>query len=190
MWKNRSFYMAYLNRALSRVSLFSLMSLWLLVTAAPTQAQSQMRLHTLKIAYVYNFSKFIEWENHPSEKIGADTDHTFQLCLISEDSQLQNTFLKLTQKSTENAPLLASHLKAEDNNKHCQIIYISGTQENIHPLDLDTQTLTVTDQADTKALIHFKVINNKLRFDIDKTRAEAMGLRVSSKLLRLAHEVY
>jgi hypothetical protein len=50
--------------------------------------------------------------------------------------------------------------------------------------------LTVTDSTSrVHGIINFAVIENHVRFDIDEAAADAASLRISSKLLELAHEV-
>jgi hypothetical protein len=49
--------------------------------------------------------------------------------------------------------------------------------------------LSVTDgakSADAKGIVHFVVLENRVRFEIDVQAASASGLKISSKLLDLA----
>jgi hypothetical protein len=70
----------------------------------------------------------------------------------------------------------------------CQILFTSDAEA----LDAvkDRPVVTVTDSGvRPRGIISFVVIDNHVRFDIDAAEADNVGVRVSSKLLNLAHAV-
>jgi hypothetical protein len=54
----------------------------------------------------------------------------------------------------------------------------------------DRPVVTVTDSGiSAHGIINFVVVDNHVRFDIDEAAADAIGIKISSKLLELAHAV-
>ncbi|MGH1370891.1 MAG: YfiR family protein [Cellvibrionaceae bacterium] len=158
--------------------------LFAFVTVMPTTAwaMDEIRLNALKVAYVYNFTKFIEWQERPA---GG-----FRICLNTENQALIREFEKIEKKGPR-VIVLNDDKDAPTQWNDCQIIYLET------PLELPENstrsfdnTLLVSEMKSEDAQIYFVLINNKLRFSIGKDRAEKAGLSISSKLLRLAHEIY
>ncbi len=174
--------MRYRNKSL-RPQILS----WLLFVSSTLVSQfvwsmDADRLNQLKVAYVYNFTKFIEWKNTEL--------NNFDVCLNIRNEDLAKEFSKLTAKG-----LRIRRIENDDTTtndwRECHIIYLDS------PLSLASDSirtfpdaLIISEVKDESAQIYFTLINNKLRFSIGRDRAEQAGLSISSKLLRLAHEVY
>lgn len=139
------------------------------------------RLNKLKVAYVYNFTKFIEWRNGPTKN--------FTICLFTKNLELIKEFSHI-EKRGPSIKVMEDQPEINSDSTSCQIIYLGSEAQKISNDFSGLNTLLVSETKNKDAQIYFVLIDNKLRFSIGKERAEQMGLSISSKLLRLAHEVY
>ncbi|NIB43032.1 YfiR family protein [Pseudomaricurvus alkylphenolicus] len=167
----------------SRASFYCspLVLLALLMWPAIGAANDLSRINALKIAYVYNFTKFISWKNPRAE--------TFNICLLSQNRAMRAGFLALARKSVQEIPVNILNVDPSAHVDSCQVLFVGDRTADLSGLDT-TGALVITDQDHIDAQIHFKIISNKLRFNIHRAEMEAKGLGISSKLLRLAYEVY
>ena len=145
--------------------------------------------YRVKAAFLYNFARFVSWPD------SATGHNEFSLCVLGTDpfGELVDS---LAGKQVHNKGLVIrrlSELVPEDN---CQLIYISS--ENTIDLDATLSllrtnpVLTVSDMDDfitRGGIIRFRLVDKKVRFDINIDAANTAGLTISSKLLSLAHIV-
>lgn len=161
---------------------YRLIPLALLLLSSATMGMDEKRLNKLKVAYIYNFTKFIEWKKAPTDQ--------FNICLKTQNKALIGAFSEIEKKGPK-ITVLTADSNNEEHWETCQIIYLESpimlSEKTIESLP---NTLLVSEVKSESAQIYFILINNKLRFSISKNRAEQAGLSISSKLLRLAHEVY
>ena len=143
--------------------------------------------YKLKAAFLYNFSRFVTWPEHARQKNGE-----FNLCILGSDP-FRELLDPLSGKSVQNSSLNIKRLTTLDQDHGCQIIYISQTgNRNLKHImsGLKTQAaLTVSDIEGFTAyggIIQFKLVDNKVRFNINTDNASQAGLTISSKLLSLA----
>ncbi len=147
----------------------------------------------LKVAILYNLAKFIEWPSHRFQKRNSPVT----LCIYAETPYIEaarRVANKPVQKSRVLAVEVVSH---ESDLSVCHIIFISKTTtahlKKIPKQLLTSATLTVGETEDFikyGGIINLIEINKKLRFEINLKKAESLSLKISSKLLRLAKEVY
>jgi hypothetical protein len=148
---------------------------------------NQATEYKVKAAFLYNFSRFVTWpENTPRE------NGKFNLCILGSDP-FRELLNPLSGKSIQNSSLNIKRLATLDQQHTCQIIFISqtGSRNLKHIMSaLKKQpVLTVSDIKDFTAyggIIQFKLVDNKVRFNINIDNASRAGLTISSKLLSLA----
>lgn len=148
------------------------------VLVLSSSALAQQPMAALKVAYVYNFTKFIDWP-------AADSGSVLTLCLIEPDPELEVQFRALDGRSVGEARMRLLRLSPADDISACHVLY----SEEPLPVAGDSGVLVVTDQSRPGSVINFSVTGQKLRFDIDRGEARRRGLKISSRLLRLAREV-
>ena len=143
--------------------------------------------YDVKAAFLYNFTKFVEW---PSSALTERSD--FQLCVLGEDPFGKSLKMVEDEKvAGRRITLLRTPKLAEP--EGCHILFISRSERNRIPeilLDLGTApVLTVSDTSgflDQGGIINFVLEGSKVRFEINQAAAERAGIKISSKLLRLA----
>ncbi len=168
--------------------LFVLLMLLLLSWSEPVLAQSRNE-YAVKAAFVFNFALLTEW---PITSISG-SPATMLLCVVG-GSDLPEAFKSIEGKMIAER---AFHVVAVDkggNLPDCQIIFY---REEVTTEDLvrtlyavkGKAVLTIGDKNNVTKLggaIHFFTDNGKLRFAINPTVIPEQGLKLSSRLLKIA----
>jgi hypothetical protein len=146
--------------------------------------------YDLKAAFLYNFTKFVDWP--PSAF--PDAGSSLKICVLGEDPFGRSLKAlageneevggrKLTVISKESLPRPGG----------CQVLFISRSEQERLPQILaavkGAPVLTVGDSRgflDHGGIINFILEGSKVRFEINPEAADRVGIKISSKLLRLA----
>jgi hypothetical protein len=181
--------MAFLKRALPA----ALLGLALLLVAPPAAVRAQVAAseYDVKAAFLFNFTKFVEW---PGSAFSDDRG-TLQLCVFGG-----NPFGKSLESVIDEE--VGGHRlgvrRVEDPGKlaGCHVVFIDPSENDRTPQVLSSlrgePVLTVGDNRgflDRGGIINFVLEGTKVRFEINQEAAERAGLKISSKLLRLALRV-
>ena len=145
----------------------------------------------VKAAYLYNFTKFVSW---PVSAFSGTTD-PLTLCVVGEPAVVKAVEDIVTGEHVEGRPLrVLSQLP--DGPLPCHVLFIGrGAGDRTLQLMRAAGTapiLTVGNSArflQQGGMIAFVVESRRVRFDIRIEPAERVGLRLSSKLLRVARHV-
>jgi YfiR/HmsC-like len=136
----------------------------------------------VKAAYLYNFTKFINWPDQKGKPI--------RIC-VSGDSSLANVLVDLASKQGGQGGFSVSS-GANINPTECQILYVSASdRENDSLLNLvkEQNILTVSDDpsfTERGGIVTLFSENGKIRFEINLPATRKTNLKISSKLLELA----
>jgi hypothetical protein len=156
------------------------------LVSANAQAPSE---YQVKAAFLYNFTKFVEWPQTGSDPAGTS---------ISIGILGQNPFGATLEgiikgKSLDGRPLVLRQLKKLDEARNCQIVFVSAGESKRIGKILESlkgaPVLTVGDSrgfAESGGMINFIVEDSSVRFEINPDAARESGLKISSKLLSLA----
>ncbi|MDY6987911.1 MAG: YfiR family protein [Thermodesulfobacteriota bacterium] len=147
--------------------------------------------YVLKAAFLFNFAKFVEW---PAEAL-TDDQRVISLCVFGEDP-FGGALESIEGKTVKGRKVMTSRSKSLADLKECHILFISRSMEKDMAWILaelrDLSVLTVGDTENFThrgGIINFVTVGNKLRFDINMKAARENGLKISSKLLKLANKV-
>lgn len=164
----------------------------LALLASNTEAQPVAGEYEVKAAYLLNFARFVEWlpETLPAGaplQIGIVGKHLF-------GSALEQV---LRGKSANGHPIVLRQLQWQDDLANCHIVFISASEESHLPEILATlgrrHVLTVSD-IDRFALrggmVEFRMVGNRVRFDIHRGPARVAHITISSRLLSVARAVH
>jgi hypothetical protein len=143
----------------------------------------------LKAAYLVTFARLVEWPPAtPKERL--------TLCVLGNDP-----FGSFLEQSAAGKTVQGRHLVIHRSNQlqdlaDCQILFVSPSEKNQLPSILrilrESRILTVGETDVFTHLgggINFFTDENNLRFEINKTATDRAGLRLSSKLWKLAKVV-
>ena len=149
--------------------------------------------YRLKAAFLYNFSKFIEW---PADAFQSDKAPIL-LCVFRDDPFGNDLDEILQGKTVNGREVLARRIYELRELKSCQLVFVSYREDD-HLSEIlnslrGTSALVVGESdgfAERGGGIQFFLENNKLRFAVNVDAVHKARLRVSSKLLALARIVH
>ncbi len=147
--------------------------------------------HQVKIAFLYNFAKFIDWP------AGAFPDPAtpMNLGLLGNDPFCREAEAALQGKIVNGRRLVARRVRSGDPLTGIDVLFVSPAQSDVRAILAKLRgapVLTVGDAEDFARLggiINFRMEENKVRFEINPAAAERAGLKISSRLLSIARLV-
>ncbi len=148
--------------------------------------------YEVKAAFLYNFLKFVALPVPPA---GSSAD--IRICLLGELPQ-GRPFEQLQDQPVGDRKIKVSRLRSVSSVRDCTVLFIASTEEKRLPeiikLLNGSGTLTVGDTAAVSApkgvMINFCLVDKKVRFHINSDASRRAGIKISSKLLKLAEKVY
>ena len=166
------------------------LALFLLTSLVLPRAAAQVREYDVKAAFLLNFTKFIEW---PADAF-ADSNSPFAICIIGQDpfgSALDDV---LKGETVAGRNIAIRRISDIPEPKSCQMVFTTeaGKEAVAGLRRLGQGVLTVGEGENfvrEGGIIGFVIDNRRVRFDINRTAAEAAGLKVSSKLFTVARVV-
>ncbi|HEV2489104.1 MAG TPA: YfiR family protein [Candidatus Acidoferrales bacterium] len=174
------------------------MTLWAIALALtaggrPAFAQSdQVGEYDLKAAILYNLVKFVEW---PSSAY-PDSQAPTMLCVLGQDQFSDALELPGYAQKANGRPISIRRLKDEKGIRDCQVLYIGTSERRAIPQILsrlkESNVLTVGEMSQFAVqggIIQFTLEDKQVRFQINLDAASRMSLKISSRLLMLAHIV-
>lgn len=175
-WRNR------LVHGLCALTVFGLLSF------APAAWGNDLPEYRLKSAFLYNFVLFTEWP--------AEVGTTFNLCIHGQD--LFGTELDALQgKTVGGRSIVVQRMVGRESLNGCQVVFIAASAMGGLPRVLEvlrgSPVLTVADSPDAArqgVAVNMVVGQSKISFEVNLKAARGARLNLSSKLLRLATEVY
>jgi hypothetical protein len=159
---------------------------------APAGALAQETLESpIKATFLYRFADFVGW---PPGVTGGPGD-PLNICIVGRDVFGEVIDQAVAGQSAAGRALAVYRLAYLDVDSACHIAYIAGSEEQSVDAALavaqDAPLLTVTDEAngETRGMVHFELVDDRVRFHIDEAEASARGLTVNSRLLNIAVSV-
>ena len=151
-------------------------------------ARAQPREAAVKAAFIPRFVRYVEW---PAAARPAARE-PFQLCVIGRDGfglLLDNA---ARRETLEGRGVTVRRLAGVDGAGGCHLAVVRGAT----PLDTGRMLralngrpiLTITDAraGPQRGMVHFVVVDGRVRFFVDEAAASQHGLVISSRLLTLA----
>ena len=157
---------------------------------ASAGAQPQNRVtdeYQVKAAFLYNFAKFVQWPQ------AADKSQPLTVCVFGDAAFGDVLQQMVGGKSVQGRDVAVRRLRAGDDSRACQILFISAADAR-HTAELlagasGAPVLTVGETTPFRregGLVRFYVEGNRLRFQINANGAQQAGLKISSQLLGIA----
>jgi hypothetical protein len=160
---------------------------WVLLATPFFVASAHASEASLRVAFVYNFLKFIEWPQRDEQPIS--------LCALGAEGITRQALAQLEKKSQQHRRIRVVYLdKAGDLQQHltsCQMIYRPDTGARFPiPAQLPPGVLLVADEPDPGdkrvAIALVRTLDNRIEFIINEIAIGQSGVKVSSQLLKLA----
>jgi hypothetical protein len=168
-----------------------LAALTVAVVSVCVQAAGQQSLErNVKAAYLYNFAKFVAWpEPAPSSE--------FRICVVGDPAFAAAVDDLIKGENAAGRQLVRREPATPEAARECQILFI-GSQATDNGTGLlnavrRSPVLTVGDAPgflERGGAIRFVTEDDRARFDISPAAADLAGLKISSKLLRVARRLW
>jgi hypothetical protein len=158
------------------------------VTVAAQRPES--REAAVKAAFLYNFTKFVEWP----DSAFAQPSAPFLVCAFADPAFRSELDGILRNEQVHGRPIAIAPATLEDA-RACHIAYFaqSEAERQVRMLDAlkHAPVLTVGEGQrflEQGGVVAFLLENNRVRFSVSKANADAAGLNISSRLLRVARD--
>jgi hypothetical protein len=182
-----------MNRT-AQIILLTLASLLAVMPGGHTAAADERSLeYPAKAAIVYHTVQFTEW---PAAAF-ADPKAPIVVGLVGTDIFKGALESAVKDRSAWGRPLVFRHFASADKIEPCQVLVVSPSEKDRLAAVLDRvrgkHTLTISDADNfitAGGMMRLMILDNKPRFEIRLKAAEQAGLKISSKLLKLAAKVY
>lgn len=154
-----------------------------------THAQSLPLEYQVKAAFLYQFSKFVEWPTNAFET----SESPLVIGILGADPIADAMLSSIEGKEVRGHRVVVKQARSvEELTKHHVLFITSGSvdrmTETLRTLK-GTSVLTVSEVegfAGRGGMIGFITIENKIKFEINPGAAQRANLKISSQLLKLA----
>lgn len=142
----------------------------------------------IKVAFIYNFAKFVEW---PPTSFAAG-NNALHVCLWG-DSVLENKLHLLDGRIAQGRTINVKSLASNHDGQGCHIVVVGGGSDAQRQQMLTTvatsSVLTISDSPgfiQQGGMISLFVAANRVQFSVNLTAAQSSGLKLSARMLQLA----
>lgn len=168
---------------------------WLLVlagfvpgwTLTDLRAQGVYDEDSVKAAFLYHFSTFVVWPDT------RQADEEFVIAVLGDDDVAEELEIYLPGHAIQGRPMRARRLEDIEDVTDEDVVFIGAARLRSLSADLaaleNRPILVVTDAEgalDQGAIINFRNVDQRIRFEISVPAAEDAGLVLSSRLLAAA----
>jgi hypothetical protein len=178
-------------RQIRRASFFIIFACWIFSNVS-IKARSQNEEgaeYPVKLAFLYNFTKFVEWPSGAYRDPGAP----LMICIVGHDPFSQDLEGQLRTRTVGDRPVDVRTLRPNEDLSVCQIVFVPVTEKDRAGRILKglkgENALTVGETPGFAALggiVNLTVEGNKVHFEVNLLAAERAGLKISSRLLGIA----
>ena len=160
-----------------------------LAALAPAARGEAPREYQLKAAFIYNFVQFVEW---PAATF-ADNRTPLVLATVGDDPFQGALDKAVGGKTVGGRPLAVKHFARGADVQWCQMLFIAGGDDDqlaaaLQKIGNAPVLLVGEGEGFMRAggMVRFYEEDNRLRFEVNPKAAARVGLRISSRLLKLA----
>lgn len=148
--------------------------------------------YQVKAAFLLNFSRYVEW---PAATFPSP-DAPITICILGQDPFGPILDQLVQGERANNRPIRVQRSVPEASPQGCHIAFIGLSERTAIAEDISglrgSRVLTVSEVpgfADAGGMIEFILVEGKVRFYINSAAAQAAGLTLSSRLLRVATQI-
>jgi hypothetical protein len=160
--------------------------------AAISAAPSISKEYQVKAAFLYNFTKFVEW---PKECFASPED-PIVICILGSNPFGEALETAVHERKVNGRPLVVQRVQTPGELTRASVLFVGAGEEVRLGRDLKAihaaGILTVGETERFTAIggvVTFKTIDDKVRFEINAAAAESARLKISAQLQKLATAV-
>jgi hypothetical protein len=177
------------SRRIRRISSFVIACWFFLSPAIALSLNEETAEYPVKLAFLFNFTKFVEWPPDSYRDPGAP----LAICIVGSDPFSPDLEEELRTRKVGNHPVEVNRLRPNDTLSVCHIVFVPVTEKDraarIVKSLKGSSALTVGETegfALQGGIINLTVEYNTLHFEVNPLAAARAGLKISSKLLSMA----
>jgi hypothetical protein len=159
--------------------------------AATGARADELAEYQVKVAFLYNFAKFVEWP----DRVFTGPAAPMSFCVMGDDP-FGDALDSIKGKTVKERKVAVKRISDISDAGSCHVLFISSSEDGRLEEIISTlgqgPVLLVGDMdrfARRGGMIKFRVENNKVAFEINAGTAKGAGLKISSQLLKLARTV-
>jgi hypothetical protein len=149
------------------------------------------REYEIKAAYLYNFGKYIEWDQ--AANAPAVDASEFVVGVVGENPFGDALQIVAQQKQIHGRSIVVHEIRSVDQYRPCQILFFSADAPEVLTSQVLQQarssaSLLVGERpgfARSGGIVNMYVEQNRVKFEINVDAAERSGIKISSKLLSI-----
>lgn len=145
--------------------------------------------YQVKAAFLYNFAKFVEWP----EDVLTDSNDPIVIGVFGNDPFGMDLDETIKGKTVKNRELVIRRFHQIQELEFCHILFIgSPEKKSLFSILERSEKLCILTVGETEdftrygGMIKFMIVENKVRFEINVESIDQAGLKISSKILKLA----
>jgi hypothetical protein len=163
---------------------------WSVFGQTPAKAADESLEYSVKAAFLFNFTKFIEW---PPDAF-AQSDAPLSICIFGADPFGKAVDETVAGEIVKGRRVIVQRINRAPAPKSCQVVFAGAPQKGDHNIlpELGRGVLTVGEGEtflSAGGMIAFVIENRRVRFEINQASAANAGLKLSSQLLKVAKSV-
>ncbi len=148
---------------------------------------------SVKAAFLYKFAQYVDWPATPARPAGEP----FTIGVLGAGALADDLLEMTADRTLDERPIKVRRVASGDGVDDLQVLFIAGEQRGKLGELLSSARgrpiLTVTDAEGALAdgsIINFTVMGERVRFEVSLPAAESSRLRLNSRLLAVAENVY
>ena len=165
----------------------------LLSASLPARAQiSSAEEYKLKLAFLYNFAKFVEW---PADAFPTP-QAPLNICIMGRDPFDNDLERQVSERSVNGRPYAIQGVRLGDKLGGCHIVFLPAGTDSSLPQVLEqlagSPAITVGESAGFArrgGTVNFVLEGTRLRFEVNLDLSQRARSRISSRFLALARIV-
>jgi len=178
-----------IHRKARRVCALAAVLAGLTVSTLAPAAEPAPTEYEIKAAFIYNFAKYVEWP----ENNDLDSGEAFIIGVLGADPFGALLDQIARSKTIGDKPIVIRRFEHVEDYTPCHILFVAASEHDRLPAILEklahSPALVMGDTAGfahAGVAVNFVIERSKVRFEINPAAATRAGLKISSKLLRLA----
>lgn len=168
---------------------FTLIVIFISGAFSYAQLNEAVKQENVIAAYIYNFTKFLEWPTNDS--------NYFYISIIGESKIIKPLNMIAEKEKINGKEIVIDEINDISNLKPNSMLYLSpGEEYKLQAIlrktsNMNILTISNSDGFARKGVcINFSVVNNKLKFEINRKAIEEAGIVPNTRLLSLAVKIY
>ncbi|MFY9743788.1 MAG: YfiR family protein [Candidatus Sulfotelmatobacter sp.] len=161
------------------------------LAAAPLAAQQKPTEAQVKAAYLYNFGKFVTWQNDAGANVNS-----LNICVLGKDPFGGILDATVAGESIDGKQIVIKRLTKIQDGPDCRILFVGSSEEkrlrSILAVAQASAMLTVSSIPtflQQGGVIEFVTQEDRIRFAVNLNAAQQSHLVLSSQLLKVASQV-